>query len=69
MVLRYFILYVPALFVLKSLLNHEGRSDLLKWTSATHLIQIIAAWLMVGVIMTMAMAMAMANMNQRKIEC
>jgi hypothetical protein len=62
--IRYFILYLPALFVLQSLLNHEGRSDLLKWTSATHLIQIIAAWLMVGVIVTMAMV----NMNQRKIE-
>jgi hypothetical protein len=62
--IRYFILYLPALFVLQSLLNHEGRSDLLKWTSATHLIQVIAAWLMVGVIM----AMAMVNMNQRKIE-
>jgi hypothetical protein len=62
--IRYFILYLPGLFVLQSLLNHEGRSDLLKWTSATHLIQIIAAWLMVGVIVTMAMV----NMNQRKVE-
>jgi hypothetical protein len=62
--IRYFILYAPALFVLQSVLNHEGRSDLLKWTSATHLIQIIAAWLMVGVIATMAMV----GVNQRKTE-
>jgi hypothetical protein len=62
--IQYFSLYLPAFFVLQSLLNHEGRSDLLKWTSATHVIQIIAVWLMVGVIM----AMAMVSMSQRKIE-
>jgi hypothetical protein len=62
--IRYFILYAPAFFVFQAILNRQGRSELLQWTSATHLIQIIAAWLMIGVIM----AMAMVAINQRKGE-
>lgn len=52
---RYFLLYLPALGILQSVLNKNGRVELLNLLSMTHVIQVIAVWLMTGVILALAM--------------
>jgi hypothetical protein len=52
---RYFLLYLPALGILQSVLNKNGRVELLNLLSMTHVIQVIAVWLMAGVILALAM--------------
>jgi hypothetical protein len=53
---RVFLLYLPALGIFQSVLNQNGRVELLNMLSMTHVIQVIAVWLMAGVILAIAMA-------------
>jgi hypothetical protein len=47
---RYFLLYLPALGILQAVLNKNGRAELLRTFSMTHIIQVIGVWLMAGVL-------------------
>jgi hypothetical protein len=52
---RYLVLYFPALGILQSVLSKNGRLELLGMFSVTHIIQIVAVWLMAGAILALVM--------------
>jgi hypothetical protein len=52
---RYFLMYLPAIGIFQAVLNKNGKADLFDLLSMTHIIQVIAVWLMTGVILALCM--------------